>query len=46
MCLRLSYSNMDIDYDVQSFDSLNGSGQVAQFSLANYNFVQHRLIYW
>ncbi len=28
-----SFSNMDIDYDVQSFSSLNGSGQVAQFSL-------------
>ena len=34
-----SYSNMDIDYDVQSFSSLNGSGQVAQFSLNNYNFL-------
>ena len=35
----VSYSNMDIDYDVQSFSSLNGSGQVAQFSLNNYNLL-------
>lgn len=34
-----SFSNMDIDYDVQSFSSLNGSGQVAQFSLNNYNLL-------
>lgn len=34
-----SFSNMDIDYDVQSFSSLKGSGQVAQFSLNNYNLL-------
>ncbi len=30
---------MKIDYDIQSFSSLEGSGQVAQFSLNNYNLL-------
>ena len=34
-----SYSNMDIDYDIQSFSSIDGKGQVAQFSLNNYNLL-------
>lgn len=34
-----SFSKMKIDYDIQSFSSLEGSGQVAQFSLNNYNLL-------
>lgn len=34
-----SYSKMKIDYDIQSFSSIKGSGQVAQFSLNNYNLL-------
>ena len=34
-----SYSNMDIDYDIQSFGSGQGEGQVAQFNLNNYNLL-------
>ena len=34
-----SYSNMDIDYDIQSFGSGEGEGQVAQFNLNNYNLL-------
>ena len=34
-----SFSKMKIDYDIQSFSSINGSGQVAQFSLNNYNLL-------
>ena len=30
---------MDIDYDIQSFSSIDGKGQVAQFSLNNYNLL-------
>lgn len=34
-----SFSKMKIDYDIQSFSSIKGSGQVAQFSLNNYNLL-------
>ncbi len=34
-----SFSKMKINYDIQSFSSINGSGQVAQFSLNNYNLL-------
>ena len=34
-----SFSKMEIDYDIQSFSSIKGSGQVAQFSLNNYNLL-------
>ena len=34
-----SFSKMEIDYDIQSFGSINGVGQVAQFSLNNYNLL-------
>lgn len=34
-----SISNMNIDYDIQSFSSLKGTGQVAQFNLNNYNLL-------
>ena len=34
-----SFSKMKIDYDIQSFSSINGTGQVAQFSLNNYNLL-------
>ena len=34
-----SFSKMKIDYDIQSFSSLEGSNQVAQFSLNNYNLL-------
>ena len=34
-----SYSKMKIDYDIQSFSFIKGSGQVAQFSLNNYNLL-------
>ena len=34
-----SFSKMEIDYDIQSFSSIKGSGQVAEFSLNNYNLL-------
>ena len=34
-----SYSKMKIDYDIQSFSSIGGSGQVSQFSINNYNLL-------
>ena len=34
-----SFSQMKIDYDIQSFSSINGSGQIAQFNLNNYNLL-------
>lgn len=34
-----SFSKMKIDYDIQSFSSLEGSGQISKFSLNNYNFL-------
>ena len=34
-----SFSKMKIDYDIQSFSSLGGSGQSAKFSLNNYNLL-------
>ncbi|MAU63323.1 MAG: hypothetical protein CMC38_03100 [Flavobacteriaceae bacterium] len=34
-----SFSKMEIDYDIQSFSSIKGSGQIAEFSLNNYNLL-------
>ena len=34
-----SFSKMEIDYDIQSFSSLEGKGQFSEFSLNNYNLL-------
>lgn len=34
-----SFSKMEIDYDIQSFSSIEGKGQFSEFSLNNYNLL-------
>ena len=34
-----SFSQMKISYDIQSYSSLNGLGQIAKFNLDNYNIL-------
>ena len=34
-----SFSKMKIDYDIQSFSSIEGTGQISKFNLNNYNLL-------